>query len=359
MDAMSTSPEENDALAANLRDYLSAQQGRRVEAGALTRLSNGWESDVYAFDTPQLLDGGHDRGEAARASGPGRYILRLYFGEEAADKARHEGRAYALLARAGYPVPRVICAEPSTVALGRAFLIMARIDGEPLGHRWRDPDPAVQQREMTRFCELFAALHTLAWQHLPGAEHVPTFTIAAQIDYWESLINALRVTGFEAGLAWLRMRSATISPQPLGLAHWDFHHENILMDDDDHAWVIDWTQFQATDVRFDLAWTLVLLASERDVEIAQRVREGYFAVRGWRATDVAEELAFFEGAACLKRIVSVVVSLQRGADALGMRPGAEAIMTRGLPRIALVYKRWLALTATPMPVVDEMLAAHL
>src|SRR5690606_23032890 len=148
-------------------------------------------------------------------------------------------------------------------------------------------------------------------------------------------LNTVRLEGLESGMAWLRARSASVTPQAPGLAHWDFHHENILVDDADRAWVIDWTQLQATDVRFDLAWTLVLLASERDAESAQRVREGYFALRGWREEEVGAELAFFEAAACFKRLVSVAVSLQHGAEALGMRPGAEAIMSSRLGRIAL------------------------
>ena len=64
-------------------------------------------------------------------------------------------------------------------------------------------------------------------------------------------------------------------------------------------------------------------------------------------------------AGCAKRLLSVLISIQRGADALGMRPGAEAIMSRQLPRIAVVYRLWLAITALPLPDVEELLAEHL
>lgn len=345
MDATSTYHDLSVALAA----YISTQAGRKIEVDGLARLSDGWESDVYAFDALQWHQDSPD----------GNYVLRLFFGANAGDKALHEFRAYQLLARAGYPVPRVDLVEPDTQPLGRAFLVMQRIGGVSMGMRWRDPDPVVQTREMARFCKLFATLHTLAWQHLAGAEHVPIQTLAQQFDFWEGLISGLGVDSFAAGLAWLRAASEGVTPQPPGLVHWDFHHENILIDSRDDAWVIDWTQFQATDVRLDLAWTLVVLASERSPETAQRVRAGYLGARGWTEADVAADLSVFEAAACLKRIGSVMVSLRNGADAVGMRPGAEAIMASRLARISTVYQRWLQITDTPLADADKVFAAYL
>ncbi len=354
MAGTSISPEMDAAgdLAAKLRSYLTMQHGTAVEVSALTRLSSGWESDVYAFDVLAPHAGKPPR----RTETQGEYVLRLYFGADAGAKARQEADAYDFLMRLGYPVPRVSWVEPATEVLGRAFLIMQRIQGVSLGRRWHDPDPAVQAREVARFCTLFASLHTLEWQELAGAERVPAHSIDEQVKYWGEMLTALKVEGFAAGVTWLVAKAATVTVQPLGLVHWDFHHENILVDTEDQAWVIDWTQFQATDVRFDLAWTLVVLASERDAASAQQVRAGYLAQRGWQEEEVAGELAFFEAAACLKRLASVAISLQRGADALGMRPGAEQIMISRLARIALVYRHWLELTQTPLAAVEQMLA---
>lgn len=336
---------EQVELAAKLSDYLSEQVGRTVTVNALTRISDGWESDVYAFDAPEWRTGGH--------------VLRLYFGANAGATALHEYRSLDLLKRADYPVPQVDLVEPSLQPLGRSFLMMERVEGGSLGKLWRSPDEAVRQREMARFCELFAQLHTLAWRHLPGAEHVPSVSITQQFDFWNGFVANLPSDSFKQAMAWLYEAGARVTEQPLGLAHWDFHHENILVGADGRAWVIDWTQFQATDIRFDVAWTLMLLASERDLATAEAVRAGYYAQRGWDAAAVEEEMRFFEAAAAAKRLVSVVISLSSGADTVGMRPGAEAIMSRRLSRFAIVYKRWLELTATPLPDVETLLAAHL
>lgn len=341
MDAMSTDVD----LTLALSSYLCAHAGTPVQVGGLRRISDGWESDVYAFDAPEWKTDGR--------------ILRLYFGANAADKALHEYRTLKLLGQAGYPVPHVDLVEPSSDAVGRAFLIMERVEGISLGKRLRDVNPAVRGQEMDRFCALLSQLHTLAWEHLPGAQDVPTLSIDGQLALWERLTAHYPLDAATLAIAWLRTASAQVSPQPMGLLHWDFHHENILVDAAGNAFVIDWTQFQASDVRFDLAWTLVLLASERDAETAEAVRTGYLAQRGWDEEKVAPELCFFEAAACAKRLLLVLISLGAGADALGMRPGAEAIMSSRLSRIAIVYRRWLELTQTPLPDVEKMLAGHL
>lgn len=338
-------PVEEDKIAAALSRYLSNQEGEPVAVNDIARLSTGWESDVFAFDAPAWRQGGR--------------VLRLYFGKNAGPTALHEYRALDFLARAGYPVPPVDLVEESTQPLGRSFLIMQRIEGTPLGQLWRDPDPGVRQREFERFCRLMSKLHTLEWRGIAGADAVPSYTIAQQLGVWEGYAAQFPLADFRRALDWLHQASAAVSVQPLGLAHWDFHHENILVDRQDHAWVIDWTQFQATDIRFDLAWTLTLLASERDAATADAVRAEYFRQRGWAERDVAGELQFFEAGACAKRLFSVLISMGAGADALGMRPGAEAIMSSRLPRFAVVYRRWLALTSTPLPQVEKLLAEHL
>jgi aminoglycoside phosphotransferase (APT) family kinase protein len=335
----------NGDLASSLAAYLSAQAGKAVEVTGVTRISDGWESDVYAFDAPQWREGGR--------------VLRLYFGTGAGPTALHEYRSLDLLKRAGYPVPQVDLVEQSTASLGRSFLIMERVEGGSLGKLWRSPDPAVRQREMDRFCELFAALHRLEWRHLPGAEHVPSFSIADQLDLWVAFAKGHPMEALTRAMGWLQAASQEVTTQPSGPVHWDFHHENILVGANDQAWVIDWTQFQTTDIRFDLGWTLVLLTSERDLETAEAVRAGYYAQRGWDAAEVEAEMRFFEAAASAKRMIAVLISLGSGADAVGMRPGAEAIMSSRLERFAILYRRWLTLTATPLPEMETLLAEHL
>lgn len=334
-----------DDLASALSRYLTSRTGQVVQVSNLVRLSEGWETDVYGFDALGL------RG--------GRRVLRLFFGEGAGPTALHEYTSMELLDHAGYPVPAVELVEADTAALGRAFIIMEEVDGAPLTKRLRESEPALRAQALEQFCQLLATLHGLEWAHLPGAASVPTFTIAQQFALWSSYQHRYPLRTIGEVTEWLSAASAQVTPQPLGLVHWDFHPENVLVDANDQPWVIDWTQFQATDVRFDLAWTLVLLASQQSMESAEAVRVRYATLRGWDQCTSHDEMQFFEAAACAKRLVSVLVSIRYGADALGMRPGAESIMNRQLPRIAIVYRQWLALTGMPLVEMEELLAAHL
>jgi aminoglycoside phosphotransferase (APT) family kinase protein len=337
-----------DEVAAALSAYLSARTGAPLEVADLTRMSNGWESDVYAFDAPALVQGS-DHG----------FVLRLYFGANAGPTATNEYLALELLAQAGYPVPRVYLVEPSLAPLGRAFLIMARVEGRPLGQRWREATEARFPYEIDDFCALLVRLHTLKWQHLANAARLPRVAIAEQLGIWKRIGAQFPSTAFTAGMAWLDRASIEITAPQWGLVHWDFHPDNVLLDREEQPWVIDWTQFQMTDVRFDLAWTLTVLASERNGHAAQLIRTTYLAQRGWCGTAMEAELPFFEAAACAKRLFSMFFSLMGGADAVGMRPGAEATMNRQLARFAVVYKRWLAITATPLTEIESLLAEHL
>ncbi len=334
-----------DDLASALSRYLTSRLGQVVQVKNLVRLSEGWETDVYGFDALEW------RG--------GRHVLRLFFGEGAGPTALHEYASMELLARAGYPVPAVELVEADNAALGRAFIIMEQVDGAPLTKRLRESEPAVREQALDQFCHLLATLHGLEWAHLSGAASVPAFTIAQQFARWSNYLHRYPVRTIGEVVEWLLAASAQVTPQPLGLVHWDFHPENVLVDGNDQPWVIDWTQFQATDVRFDLAWTLVLLASQQSMESAEAVRVRYATLRGWDQRASHDEMQFFEAAACAKRLVSVLVSIRYGADTLGMRPGAESIMNSQLPRIATVYRRWLALTGMPLVEMEELLASHL
>jgi aminoglycoside phosphotransferase (APT) family kinase protein len=337
-----------DEVAAALSAYLSAHTDAPIAVANLTRMSNGWESDVYAFDAPALVQGA-DHG----------FVLRLYFGANAGTTATNEYHALELLAQAGYPVPRVYLVEPSLAPLGRAFLVMMRVEGRTLGQHLHEATEKRFPHEIEQFCALLVRLHTMAWHHLPTAERVPRVSIAEQLGIWKKIGAQFPSTAFTAGMAWLDRASAQIAAPQWGLVHWDFHPENVLLDMHDQLWVIDWTQFQLTDVRFDLAWTLIVLASERNGQVAQLIRATYLAQRGWDDAAVEEEMRFFEAAACTKRLFSLLISLTSGADAVGMRPGAEATIGRQLPRFAVVYRRWLALTATPLAEIEMVLAEHL
>ncbi len=331
-----------------LAGYLATHTGRATTVEAVRPLSRGWESDVYAVSAPGLRDGMDV------------LALRVYFGAQSGATAVLEARALRVLAAAGYPVPQVVWVEPRSNALGRPFLLMEYVAGEPLGVAMRSTDSSTRTVATARFCTLFAQLHALEWARIEAAQELPRYTLREVLDTFAGYARRFPSAAFDATLGWLYTHVDGVSPAPPALIHFDFHPFNILVNEHNEARVIDWTQCQITDPRLDLAWTMTLVGSERGRETAAALRDGYAAAaRQFGATLRTDELAFFEAVAAARRLLSVLLSLDHGAEALGMRPGAETTMTGYLPMIANVYRRWLELTSVALPDAEEHLAGLL
>jgi hypothetical protein len=100
----------------------------------------------------------------------------------------------------------------------------------------------------------------------------------------------------------------------------------------------------------DLAWTLLLMSTYGSPESRLLVLGEYERIAGHKV----EQIEYFEVAACLRRLFSIVVSLSSGADKLGMRPGAEAMMADGA-HIGRVYARLRERTGIEVPEAEELL----
>jgi aminoglycoside phosphotransferase (APT) family kinase protein len=338
---MAATPEE---IRRKLQAYL------RAEVGEVTSLSAGWESDVYGF-------------EVETSGGAERRVARLYFGEHSSYTAQRESSALRLLGRAGYPVPQVFVVEPSPEPLGRPFMVMSYAPGRLLWPlmllRKVESDTQAEDaaRHLKHFCELFAGLHRLDAAAFDAAPHdlVPRRSVMQQLTFLEAYGGRFPVEGAGAVLAWLKANAVSVTAQPPAPIHWDFHPANVLVDDDGNYTVIDWTQFELSDARFDLAWTLVLVGSQAAWDHATRLLAGYEEAAGAPVAD----LAFFEAAACAKRLVAILVSLRYGAESMGMRPEATQAMSANLHAVASLYRRWLELTDLPIAEAERQLSGHL
>jgi hypothetical protein len=114
--------------------------------------------------------------------------------------------------------------------------------------------------------------------------------------------------------------------------------------------VVDWTQVDVSDSRFDLAWTLLLVSTYEGRVWYERILHEYERLAGVKV----EQLAFFEVFACLKRLYSVVASLTYGPETLGMRPETAAIMLQQLGASKRVYDLLLERTGIKVPEVEEL-----
>lgn len=335
------------------------------QVSPLTQINNGWESDVYAFDVEHGLQGARQR-EAL--------ILRLYLGNGASEKALREYNGIHSLWEAGYPVPQVYALERNNSPFDKPFIIMERIDGKSM---WGTmfSGPRRQQRQLLElFCRLFVQLHSLDLGLFTGRDGRIGLASAGGLilpqsgkshyspeDPYQYTSNSLgeiraaverfQVIELHPVLDWLYKRQHEVPCLRPSVVHWDFHPNNILLRQDGKAYVIDWTQIEISDPRFDLAWTLLLIGTHESEKKRKAILQEYERQHGEKVTG----LYFFDAVACIKRLGSVIISLQMGAEELGMRPGAEEMMKDQMKAIKRVYDRLVSITGIRMPQMEAML----
>jgi aminoglycoside phosphotransferase (APT) family kinase protein len=319
-------------------------QGSKVTE--LAEISAGWESDMYSFTIESGPPGERRCDEL---------ILRIYPGEDAYAKSAREHRGMSLLHSAGYPVPQVLVLERDNSPFGRPFLIMERISGQQMWPVWFGSPEEKQKELLTLFCQLFVRLHTVDWR--PFVQDVTPYDAGDPYALLDRELGRMRpyqerfpIPGFVPVAEWLVEQRDLVPCEQPSVIHWDYHPGNILLCDDGSAVVVDWTQVDVSDSRFDLAWTLLLVSTYEGRVWYERILHEYERLAGVKV----EQLAFFEVFACLKRLYSVVASLTYGPETLGMRPETAAIMLQQLGASKRVYDLLLERTGIKVPEVEEL-----
>jgi len=316
-----------ESLQTYLERALPDKEGIRVRD--LAKLTSGWESEMFAFDLEYGLPGKRQRWEL---------ILRLYPGDDAHAKSAHEFHALHNLQRTGYPAPGVLLLERQNSPFGAPFIIEQRIAGREMWQLLLDSSERDQQSLIAQFCELFVRLHRLDWRVFVDDERCcealdPFLFVDRWIVLAHQALERYPSQGFRAALAWLERRRIELpcpAPSPV---HLDFHPGNVLLRADGSAVVIDWTAFDVSDARFDLAWTLILAHAYLGEGWRQRLLNEYERLWGSKV----EQIEVFEVFACLRRLFDAAVSLSQGAEKQGMRPGAVEQMRQQMGAYQRVY----------------------
>ena len=340
---MSLDKIQNGLLSLYTRERASQEHTRIVD---LTRISDGWETDVYAFTVEHGRPGEQEREDL---------ILRLYPGDDAADKSGAEFSVMRKLYQAGYPVPQVLRLEQEDALFGHPIVVMERIRGRPMG-TVVDESPMEKKLELLAlFCQMFVDLHALDWRPFataPPPDKMPGLSavIGNELSQWQDYLRRLQRSEFDPIFRWLWERLPGVSFGQPSVIHGDYHPWNILLREDGTAYVIDWTNAAVSDYRVDLAWTLLLMSTYGSSEPREIVLGEYERTAGAKV----EQIGFFDVMACLRRLATIMISLGSGAEKLGMRPGAEAMM-KNVGHIEGVYALLRERTSISIPAVDELL----
>lgn len=319
---------------------------------SLSPIHRGWENEVFSYDLE------HGPQATRRVE---KLILRIYPGRSANEKSASEFQGMQLLHRAGYPVPQVIhlCREDSP--LGNPFVIMERFEGELLWSLMSSAAPHLMQEYITIFCRLFVQLHRLDWRaYVPNPDEAappdPFYFARREIQKFRTYENRYPVSGFLPVLDWLEDRIDLVPCHRAAVVHLDFHPENILVQTGPdgsvtRAAVIDWTNLDISDARFDIAWTSLLTRAYAGSQAQAAILQEYERQAG----ESIDHLQFFEVAACVRRLYGILVSIKSGAENAGMRPGAQEQMKGQMAAIGIIYEMLTGHSRIRVPEVEELI----
>ena len=332
-----------DSMGEMLLSYLQKHWpgGGLLDIRNFTRITSGWESEVYSF---QLVNQSDDTSSDL--------VLRVYPGNDAKAKSRWEFGIIDLLSTTGFPVPDVYLLEVEASPFLRPFLIMEKISGPSLRELISNATPHDATGLVNVFCQLFVDLHSWNWR-----EHEATLASISKAGRISDLKVELRTwqrlagLGWESTFDWLLTQHAKLVDQPPCLTHGDFHPDNIIMREESIPYVIDWGGARLQDFRLDLAWTILLVGTYDRWEMGEMILEQYESILGKNVADIH----YFYAVAALRRLLSVYISVTSGAAELGMRQGAETMMVRDLPHLWRVYQVWQSNTGMDVPVIQDFL----
>jgi aminoglycoside phosphotransferase (APT) family kinase protein len=255
---------EASGLASALTSRLQALWGTTVEVTDVRPLPGGasresWDvqartaGDAPAGDAPA---GDAPAGDAPAGDAPaGDHQRRLILLRDAGGRARHPERNVAVEAAAmvaaraaGVPAPELY--DHGEGALGHAYLLMERLDGETIPRRLlRDDAYAAARAGLAyRLGEVLARIHQVGPDSIPG---LPSVDALGQVtELYESFAEPR--PALEIGLRWLAEHRPV--PAEDALVHGDFRTGNLMVGEDGLRGVLDWELAHRGDPRQDLGW---------------------------------------------------------------------------------------------------------
>lgn len=323
-----------------LEGALQALYGANSRVGNVGLLASGFEADVFAFSVETT-------------SGSSDAVARVYRGSGATvtEKATREFTVMRRLHTLGYPVPRVSALSAIHDVRRRPFIVMDRIRGRSLGQRYWSADQESKQAARATLHGLMTRLHRIDANRVIPTADSPRLVLERDLSDLDQTLDQLGRAGppsLRTAMRWLRDNSHRVGCDRVGLVHGDFHYNNVLVNDDEALFVIDWSNVRVADPRHDIAWLAIVTSGDRDVR-------AYEHDTGAAVT----ELEFFEVIAALRLLLDTISTLRFGATRRGLGSGLETRIRNGSHHTKTVAARLQDITHTLMPDLDDTLAALL
>jgi len=328
-----------------LLTYLQLHYWNRYELQIhnFQNITTGWETEILSFNLEWVENGKRELQKL---------VARIYPGKNADVKVQREATTMKRLLELGYPVPLVHIVESEKSQLGQPFMIMDRIDGGTLDDKMREN----ADKWMNEFSTLFVKLHQLDWKKMLDTPETypiddPYYYIRSTLSGYEKDLEHFQRQDLSPIIHWLQRRINDVPCKTPSIIHGDFHPFNILLDENENPFVIDWGASKIADFRSDLAWTLLLHYAYSTEEDRNTTLKSYETILGREV----EEIEYFEVLATLRRLFDVTSSFDMGATERGLRPEALELMKETVGHIVRVRNRLEDLTEITIPEIEQFI----
>jgi len=265
----------------------------------ITRMTENWETIVYTYKL------GYQRADTVFSKA---LIIRLYPGQDGEEKAKKEFNLMASLMMTTIQVPDPFRLEVRN-NLQLPFVIMEYIKGQLLSIRLRD-DTERQNFYLNHFARILAEIHTVDYETMISQSTMyqvaddPYHYLARLLTSFKDLIEIHNKKEFIPVLRWLVERMDTVPHDKLSLLHGDYHLANVMVDDQDEMYVIDWIDGSIGDYRVDLAWTLII----HETNISKEVRDIILNYYRAHSPFAVEGIKYFEVLAILRQLLDISIN---------------------------------------------------
>ncbi|MFI5662577.1 phosphotransferase [Streptomyces sp. NPDC051684] len=230
----------SEPLREELRARLAELWGGPVTVEGWRRLSGGASRDTWALDA--VPEGGAARPLILRCDPPVK---------PSPEVMAREAAVLAAAEKAGVPVPGLL---DHGALLGRAHLLMERVEGETIPRRLlRDARFAAVRPGLAReLGRILARIHAIPVASVPQLEHVDV------MDQLNGLYQELDDSrpALELAFRWLAEHRPRAT-RPPRVVHGDFRNGNLMIDETGVRAVLDWELTHIGDPVEDLGWLCV------------------------------------------------------------------------------------------------------
>ena len=280
---------------------------------------------------------GDDLPDAFRAP----LALRIYGTTDDDATLERERAVLAFVTDAGYPAPVPLAGvgSGSPNPVGLPWMVLPRIDGEPLLTVLAQA-PWTAPARLRELAALHARLHVVpvAGCPLPAAGQLVDRWLEERAPEIESIGDARA----DAVLDALRRRADVVRNEEPVVCHGDFHPLNVLSSRTGSQWrhvVIDWTDAAIGDRHFDVARTLVL-----------------FRVASIAASGTAERVGLRAAGPALVRIYRSAYERARVLEPARLRYWSAAHLLRGWAQVTRLHEGAYGTTAATTDAVPASAA---